>query len=307
MESFVPGTLERLGLGWDVLQALAPAADPRCAFPGGDRPGPRASGPGFGTLIEAASGFAAMNGEPDGAPIVPSFPLADMTLGALRDQRHHVRAVSPRRARRRRAGASTCRCSNRCSRCSGRCRPSTRRLAACARATAAVRRTRGRAAVIRTQRRPLDCRQRLHAEDGRAVPARLRARAPAGRSAVRDQRGARAHTPRARRGHRRAPSPPARSTRTSRSSTRHQLTAVPVQTVADIEQDPHWQSRGLFTTAPGPRGDVPMHAVDPAALRDPRRVHWAGGTLGQHNRQVYGEELGLSAGEIERLQAEGVI
>src|SRR4030095_15917375 len=25
------------------------------------------------------SGFAAMNGEPDGAPIVPSFPLADMT------------------------------------------------------------------------------------------------------------------------------------------------------------------------------------------------------------------------------------
>ena len=30
-------------------------------------------------MIEAASGFAAMNGEPDGSPIVPSFPLADMT------------------------------------------------------------------------------------------------------------------------------------------------------------------------------------------------------------------------------------
>src|SRR3981189_3065709 len=41
--------------------------------------GPSASQPGFGTLVEATSGFAAMNGEPDGAPIVPSFPLADMT------------------------------------------------------------------------------------------------------------------------------------------------------------------------------------------------------------------------------------
>src|SRR5581483_10247432 len=43
--------------------------------------GPSSTQPGFGTLVEAASGFAAMNGEPDGAPIVPSFPLADMASG----------------------------------------------------------------------------------------------------------------------------------------------------------------------------------------------------------------------------------
>ena len=41
--------------------------------------GPASQRPGFGTLVEAASGFAAMNGEPDGAPIVPAFPLADMS------------------------------------------------------------------------------------------------------------------------------------------------------------------------------------------------------------------------------------
>ena len=39
--------------------------------------GPDSARPGFGTLVEAASGFADMNGEPDGAPIVPTFPLAD--------------------------------------------------------------------------------------------------------------------------------------------------------------------------------------------------------------------------------------
>ena len=77
MESFVPGTLERLGLGWEVLRA----ANPRLVLvriSGWGQTGPGAQRPGFGTLVEAASGFAAMNGEPDGAPIVPGFPLADM-------------------------------------------------------------------------------------------------------------------------------------------------------------------------------------------------------------------------------------
>ena len=79
MESFVPGTLERLGLGPATLHARHPRSRSSSAFPAGDRPGPARARPGFGTLIEAASGFAAMNGEPDGAPIVPGFPLADAT------------------------------------------------------------------------------------------------------------------------------------------------------------------------------------------------------------------------------------
>jgi formyl-CoA transferase len=87
----------------------------------------------------------------------------------------------------------------------------------------------------------------------------------------------------------------------------HKLTAVPVQTVADIQQDPHWQSRGLITNVPGPRGDVPMHAAIPRLSDTPGRIDWAGGTLGQHNHQVYGDELGLSVDEMGRLQREGAI
>jgi formyl-CoA transferase len=80
LESFVPGTLERLGLGWDVLSAWNPRLI-LVRISGWGQTGPSSGQPGFGTLVEAASGFAAMNGEPGGAPIVPSFPLADMTSG----------------------------------------------------------------------------------------------------------------------------------------------------------------------------------------------------------------------------------
>ncbi len=78
MESFVPGTLERMGLGWDVLSGWNPRLI-LARISGWGQTGPSSQRPGFGTLIEAASGFAAMNGEPEGSPIVPSFPLADMT------------------------------------------------------------------------------------------------------------------------------------------------------------------------------------------------------------------------------------
>src|SRR5947208_2284059 len=78
MESFVPGTLERLRLGPDILLGCHPGLVV-LRISGWGQTGSGAARPGFGTLVEAASGFAAMNGEPGGAPIVPSFPLADAT------------------------------------------------------------------------------------------------------------------------------------------------------------------------------------------------------------------------------------
>ena len=66
--------------------------------------GPDSGRPGFGTLVEAASGFAEMNGEPDGAPIVPSFPLADSVTGLYASNAIMFALLPPRRARRGRAG-----------------------------------------------------------------------------------------------------------------------------------------------------------------------------------------------------------
>ena len=76
VENFRPGTLERLGLGPDVLLA----GNPRLVITrvtGFGQDGPYAPRPGFATLAEAMSGFAAINGEPDGGPMLPPIALAD--------------------------------------------------------------------------------------------------------------------------------------------------------------------------------------------------------------------------------------
>ncbi|WP_030683720.1 CaiB/BaiF CoA transferase family protein [Streptomyces sp. NRRL B-1347] len=80
VENFRPGTLEKWDLGWDELSA----ANPRLVLArvtGFGQFGPYARRPGFGTLAEAMSGFAAVTGEPDGPPTLPPFGLADSVAG----------------------------------------------------------------------------------------------------------------------------------------------------------------------------------------------------------------------------------
>ncbi|WP_327663811.1 MULTISPECIES: CaiB/BaiF CoA transferase family protein [unclassified Streptomyces] len=81
IENFRPGTLEKWHLGWDELSA----ANPRLVLArvtGFGQFGPYARRPGFGTLAEAMSGFAAITGQPDGPPTLPPFGLAD-SIAAL--------------------------------------------------------------------------------------------------------------------------------------------------------------------------------------------------------------------------------
>ncbi len=76
IENFRPGTLERWGLGPDVLHAINPGLV-LARVTGFGQVGPYRNRPGFGTLAEAMSGFAAVTGEPDGPPTLPPFGLAD--------------------------------------------------------------------------------------------------------------------------------------------------------------------------------------------------------------------------------------
>ncbi|RAJ65544.1 crotonobetainyl-CoA:carnitine CoA-transferase CaiB-like acyl-CoA transferase [Streptomyces sp. Amel2xB2] len=81
VENFRPGTLEKWGLGWDELSAVNPRLV-LARVTGFGQFGPYARRPGFGTLAEAMSGFAAITGEPDGPPTLPPFGLAD-SIAAL--------------------------------------------------------------------------------------------------------------------------------------------------------------------------------------------------------------------------------
>ncbi|MFF9014099.1 CaiB/BaiF CoA transferase family protein [Streptomyces sp. NPDC014870] len=81
VENFRPGTLERWGLGWEELSTVNPRLV-LARVTGFGQFGPYSHRPGFGTLAEAMSGFAAITGEPDGPPTLPPFGLAD-SIAAL--------------------------------------------------------------------------------------------------------------------------------------------------------------------------------------------------------------------------------
>ena len=76
VENFRPGVMERLGLGPDVLLDRNPRLVV-CRVTAFGQDGPYAQRPGFATLAEAMSGFAAINGEADGGPLLPPIALTD--------------------------------------------------------------------------------------------------------------------------------------------------------------------------------------------------------------------------------------
>jgi hypothetical protein len=173
IESFVPGTLEAMGLDWPTLSRwnrrliLARISGWGQSGPGRDRPG-------FGTLVEAASGFAAMNGEDGGPPLVPAYPMADMSAGlyAVNAVNRHLAlriallaARSPaRRIRHARPGAD---------------------------APGQPIEELGAPRLFSYERQRLDCRERIDAQDGRALPEGVWPGTPACRSPVCDERSAR--------------------------------------------------------------------------------------------------------------------
>src|SRR3954452_1019606 len=80
IENFRPGTLEKIGLGPEVLLARNPRlVIVRVSSWGQD--GPYRDRPGFGTLVESMSGYAARTGFADREPVLPPTALADMVAG----------------------------------------------------------------------------------------------------------------------------------------------------------------------------------------------------------------------------------
>lgn len=76
VENFRPGTLERLGLGPDRLHEINPSLV-ITRVTGFGQTGPYADRPGFASIAESMSGYAAVNGEKDGPPLLPAIALTD--------------------------------------------------------------------------------------------------------------------------------------------------------------------------------------------------------------------------------------
>lgn len=80
VENFVPGGLEKMGLAPELLLELNPQLV-IVRVSGWGQTGPYSRKPGFGTLVEAMSGFAYLNGYADKPPVLPPLALADMIAG----------------------------------------------------------------------------------------------------------------------------------------------------------------------------------------------------------------------------------
>ncbi len=93
IENFRPGTLEKLGLGWDVLHALNPRLV-MVRLSGFGQTGPMKEQPGFGAVGESVGGLRYITGFEDRPPVRTGISIGDSiaalwgVIGALMALRH---------------------------------------------------------------------------------------------------------------------------------------------------------------------------------------------------------------------------
>jgi crotonobetainyl-CoA:carnitine CoA-transferase CaiB-like acyl-CoA transferase len=80
VENFRPGTVERLGLGFDALQQINQRLV-FCSVSGFGRTGADAQRPGYDLVIQGESGLMDVTGEPEGAPMKVGTSIADLVTG----------------------------------------------------------------------------------------------------------------------------------------------------------------------------------------------------------------------------------
>jgi len=87
-----------------------------------------------------------------------------------------------------------------------------------------------------------------------------------------------------------------------------EVPAGPINTIADIFDDPQFQARGDLTavTVAG-LGEVVVPSPLPKLSQTPAEIRSLGPGLGEHNEDVYGGLLGLSAEQLEKLRKDGVV
>ena len=304
IESFRFRYLERLGVGPDRLLERNPKLV-LVRVSGFGQTGPYAKRPGFGTLVEAMSGFASRNGFEDREPVLPPLAMADMIAGlygamaiviAVRDVevnggRGQVIDLSlldamfsilgPEAAIhkltgriRKRVGSASESTSPRnvyATKDGGWVAISASTQAMTERLFAAI----GRADLnenpdFKTNAERIKRRPEVDAIVGGWIMARTLAE----NIAFFEEAG---------------------------------VTAAPVYDIGQFLEDPHVQERGIVVEAPDDEmGEVPMHAVVPRLSRTPGALRIPAPKVGQHNEEVY-TRIGYSDERRAALRQRGVI
>jgi formyl-CoA transferase len=304
VENYRPGTLERIGLGPDVLLARNPKLV-IVRVSGYGQTGPYRDKPGFGSLIEAMSGFAAMNGFADRPPVLPAFAMADAFAGlygataaltALRAAEADggrgqvidlslfepiLAMLGPKAAEYRLTGETTPRLGSRCTIQAPRDVYGTRdgRYVALSTGTQAMAerlfRAIGRPELAADPRFRTNADRLAHRDEVEAIVAGFIGRLTQAEALELFERA--------------------------------EVTVGPVCDEADLAVHPYLLGREAVIEVPDPEiGALPMHAVVPRLSKTPGALRRPAPELGEHNAEIL-EALGYGAREIEALSEAGVL
>ena len=304
VENFKPGTLEKLGLGWEVLHELNPRLI-LVRVSGYGQTGPYKERPGFANIGEAMGGIRYITGEPDRPPVRTGISLGD-SLAALYAVIGALMAVHARDVRgegqvvdvalyeavfnlmesmvpeydvagivRERTGAALPGITPSNSYCTG----DGSYVAIGGNSDAIFRRLMkaiGRPELGEDPRYETNADRTEHAEELDELI----------------EVWTRQHT----------------SDEVFHILEEADVPVGPIYSVTDIMEDPQYQAREMFLEAEIEGiGPVKMPGLVPKLSETPGEIEWYGGPLGAHNEEIYGGLLGLPSEELERLSEEGVI
>ncbi|MBI1735111.1 MAG: CoA transferase [Candidatus Rokubacteria bacterium] len=304
IEGFRFRYLEKLGVGPDVLMARNPKLVV-VRVSGFGQTGPYAKRPGFGTLVEAMSGFASRNGFEDREPVLPPLAMADMIAGlygamatviAVRDIETNggtgqVIDVSLLESIFSILGPE----------------PAIHKL------TQRIRKRVGSASEGTSPRNVYATNDggwvAISASTQDMTERLFRA---IGRGDLNDNRLFKTNAERIKRRHEvDAIVGDWIKARTLAENIAYfeeaGVTAAPVYDVAQFLDDPHVQERGIVVETPDDEmGELPMHAVVPRLSRTPGVLCAPAPAVGQHNDEIYGR-IGYSAERRQSLRERKVI
>lgn len=304
IENFRPGTLEKWGIGYDVLAQINPGIV-MLRTTGFGQTGPYSGFAGFGTLAEAMSGFASITGTPDTPPLLPQFALADGVCGAFGAFGVMV-ALRARDADPQRRGqvvdASICEAMSRL----------LESVFLDYDQFGDVRQRHGNRLPDAAPRGAYETADpgKYVALSGSAQPIALRLLRALGRAEL-------CEDPRFSTNEGRVANAEELDEIISSWMKRHtredalrilreyEVAAGPVYDVGDVFADPHFRERDLLTEMPDPDfGTVRVHNVMPRLSRTNGKVQFTGRDAGADNEAVFGA-LGLDGEAIARLRKSG--
>jgi crotonobetainyl-CoA:carnitine CoA-transferase CaiB-like acyl-CoA transferase len=303
IENYRPGTLEQMGMGPEALQERNPKLI-IVRISGFGQDGPYRDRPGFGSLVEAMSGFAAKNGFADRPPVLPPLALADMIAGLYGA---YGVMIALRHAERSGIGQVID-------------LPLLDPIISVLGVDAATFRVSGEKPQ-RTGSRSLTTspRNTFRTKDGRwiAISASIQAMAErlyacVGRPDMTQDPRFRTNTDRvANVEAAEAPVVAFIAERTLEEAmaafSAAEVTATPVYEIDQLIDDPQVQARGILVDAPDDEaGSVLMHGIIPRLSETPGALRLPAPALGEHSRSVLAA-IGIDAARIDALARAGII